>query len=213
MAGSYSPHRRGERESFGWQSNPRIKRLIRRKPLDFAPRVHLVVGQRCWEEGNDTASGRAPALSRPVKALTRLSTSSFFFFFFFFLLDNRPRLAHRPSLGDEVLLLRALITYGILYETGADRVRYRVSTGSTLFRDDPIELSRVNEKRWKWRVDTDPFALELALSSRIAFIVLPMYTYTRSNVIRSEMAMKSVEYFRIFAAFTTYTIRKIIRFD
>lgn len=34
-----------------------------------------------------------------------------------------------------------------------------------------------------------------------------MYTYTPSNVIRSETAMKSVEYFRIFAAFTEQFIR------
>ena len=39
----------------------------------------------------------------------------------------------------------------------------------------------------------------LSSPARIAFIVLPMYTCTRSNVIRGETAkMKSVEDFRIF---------------
>lgn len=157
--------RRGERESLGRQSNPRIKRLIRRKPVDFPPRVHLVVGQRRRGKGGELYSERACTSFERSKSINS-SPSTFLFFLFFFPLlahDNRPRLAYRPSPD------RRVITYGILYEPRRERIAFRPSrkipcehAGLTLFRDDPIELRRVNEKRWKWRVDTDPFALELA---------------------------------------------------
>lgn len=87
---------------------------------------------RCWPtllgEGKGNDSGRAPALSRPVKALTRLHEFLFFLFyfsFFFLLTDNRPRLPYRPSLGDEAPPLHAYNVWNFVWaETGAGhRVR------------------------------------------------------------------------------------------
>lgn len=87
---------------------------------------------RCWPtllgEGKGNDSGRAPALSRPVKALTRLHEFLFFLFyfsFFFLLTDNRPRLPYRPSLGDETPPPRAYNIWNFVWaETGAGhRVR------------------------------------------------------------------------------------------
>lgn len=81
---------------------------------------------RCWPtllgEGKGNDSGRAPALSRPVKALTRLHEFLFFIFYFSFfcspIIDHDSRTVRHSVTR---LLLPALITYGILYEPRRER--------------------------------------------------------------------------------------------
>lgn len=92
--------RRGERESLGRQSNPRIKRLIRRKPVDFPPRVHLVVGQRRRGKGGELYSERACTSFERSKSINS-SPSTFLFFLFFFpcsrtIIDHDSRIVRHP---------------------------------------------------------------------------------------------------------------------